>query len=239
MKERLATILGCCWNFRAFILFILLFERAHARLKPLYGLGISPPAFATTPPPPARERSLQQGHGLCSASLSAKWFLKFTRVNENERRCTLEVPWPPLRPWVPPWRFRKCAHSPGSDIGCLRAPACPLHAVSPGCVWPGRPPPHLSPLQSHLHPPPRIPGDPLGEGGHPCTPLPRRGERQPRAICISMKTRLRGNSAAGQARRLRDGFWALPLSAPRRSEPAPPPPAPAPPPRPLPFSAGL
>lgn len=50
MKERLATILGCCWNFRAFILFILFFERAHARLKSLYGLGISPPAFATTPP---------------------------------------------------------------------------------------------------------------------------------------------------------------------------------------------
>lgn len=63
MKEMLATILGCCWNFRAFILFILFFERAHARLKSLYGLGIPPRAFATTPPgagtkPPPGSRTL-------------------------------------------------------------------------------------------------------------------------------------------------------------------------------------
>lgn len=73
-----------------------------------------------------------------------------------------EVPWPPLRPWVPSWRFRKCAHSPGSDIGCRRAPESPLHAVSPGCGWPARPPPQLSPLQSHLHPPPNSGGPTRG-----------------------------------------------------------------------------
>lgn len=46
MKEMLATILGCCWNFRAFISF---FERAHARLKSLKRLGLPPWAFAKTP----------------------------------------------------------------------------------------------------------------------------------------------------------------------------------------------
>lgn len=51
MKEMPATILGCCWNFQAFILFyfILFVERAHARLKSLKRLGLPRWAFATTP----------------------------------------------------------------------------------------------------------------------------------------------------------------------------------------------
>lgn len=50
-KEMLATILGCCWNFRAFILFYFIFlsECMHARLKSLKRLGSPPRAFATTP----------------------------------------------------------------------------------------------------------------------------------------------------------------------------------------------
>ena len=89
----------------------------------------------------------------------------------------------------------------------------PLHAVSPGCVWPARPP-SCPPLQSHLHPTPQILRDPLGDGRPPCTPLPRRGERQPRDDLHFYENRASGATPRGAG--AAPPGWLL-GSAPRRS----------------------
>ncbi|KAL0629282.1 G1/S-specific cyclin-D1 [Plecturocebus cupreus] len=112
-------------------------------------------------------------------------------------------------------------------MGCHRAPESPILVVSLGCVWPvGLPSCPL--LQSHLHPTPKSRGTHSSRTWPPA-PLFSGGEKGcSGAICISMKTGLRGQlrRRAGAAPR----GWLL-GSAPRcsrRLAPAPPPPAPAP-----------
>lgn len=116
-------------------------------------------------------------------------------------------------------RYRVSPNSrvpPPCDLPRLRV-ACPPSWLSPSAEPPSPNPPNPEgPTRGRQAPPaPLFPGGEKGSLG---------------TICISMKTRLRGQLRAVPARRLRDGFWALPLAAPRRSAPAPPPPAPAPPP---------